>query len=138
MLKRELFRSVGGFDADLRCAQHTELAIRLLANNVTIHNIEEPLITIHVYGNDRIRGNPDRLFAGTLRFLEKHKNVLADDSIMLANFYSILGVNAFRIGRYDECKRALWLAAKTDPFRPIRWARVAVSMSPRVARRVWT
>lgn len=137
VLCKELFWEAGGFDNNLRCAQHTEFAIRLLNNSsldVEIHNIMEPLIVAHVYGDDRIRDNPERLYLGAKRLIEKHKALLGS---RIANSYSIAGVNAFKIGKQEEAKRLLLEALKSDPKRVKRWLRVLLAYIPFAGDFVW-
>lgn len=141
-MRREIFVEVGGYDEGLASSQHSELAIRMIrlmrTNDLSIYNIMEPLIIIHVHGGMRIRSNPHALYEGTVYCLEKYKDLYERHPISYCHAHSIAGVSAARIGRIAEARRHFRLAVTKNPVSTKAWARLALSCMPALMKRKWS
>jgi glycosyltransferase involved in cell wall biosynthesis len=140
-MRRAVFEEVGGYADSLRSGQHTELAMRLLPLAVErgwrIHNIMEPLIRVHVHDGPRIRGSPEAIYAGSSYTLAAHQELFRKDPRKHGQYLAIAGVNAARLGKYPEARAFFARAVRVDIFRPVHWLRLAASLLPPVAKRIW-
>jgi glycosyltransferase involved in cell wall biosynthesis len=142
LLPKEAFLAVGGFDASLPSGQHTELAMRLVpylqARGLSVANIFEPLVWVHIHSGARIRTNWSAMRDGHARVVGKHRQLFEKDRQMMANYLSIAGVCSVRTQQFDEAKRHFRSAIEADPWRPVRWARLLVAQLPLLRSRVWS
>src|SRR5688572_11746271 len=105
-LSKALFDAAGGYDEELACGQHTELAIRVLqrVGKDGISNVAEPLVRIHIHGGARIRTDREALVRGTQRLLDKHRDLFAKNPRAFATNMTMLGVSNARLGRFGQAR----------------------------------
>ena len=141
LLRKNIFQAIGGFDPQLRSGQHTEMSFRLIPylalHNISIVNIMEPLIRIHLHDGPRIRYNSDAIFLGAVRILSKHRVLFEQNKPQQIVFLAMAGVSGVRTKRYAEAKRYFLKAARQDPYRPFLWLRWIVSYIPGLRDVVW-
>jgi glycosyltransferase involved in cell wall biosynthesis len=140
-LDRSLFQELGGYCEALRWSENTELLLRVLNrcsdDGLSVASIDEPLIT---YGRtaDRVdRIDSAKVLHAGRYLLEHHGDALGRDPEVHANYLSVAGVHASRLGRRREALRLLAAAARAQPRRAARYARVAAAAVPPVADRQW-
>ncbi|MGH8883806.1 MAG: glycosyltransferase family 2 protein [Egibacteraceae bacterium] len=141
-VRRDAFEAVGGFATDIPTSHQTELWLRLVpyctANSLTVHSIDRPLLRIlRRSATGRPRNRPELLYTATSRILSRHRDRLARDPELLADYLAVCAVCAARLRRVGEARRLLWQAVRAAPRRPKHYARLAVATVPPVARRVW-
>ena len=130
---RNIFDAVGGYAEELRFAENTELALRIIEycikNNLSIQCIDKPLL--HYYPSSfnsqesmTAEQTSRRLYA-VKYFLEHHRKAFERDKKALANYLAIAGVNAGRLGLHEEAKSFLLQAIKTTPSNWRNYARFA-------------
>jgi glycosyltransferase involved in cell wall biosynthesis len=138
-LRREIFEGVGGYVAGLPYSENSELALRLVPlcgdRGWAIATLAEPLVRIHPRN-----GSPTREEArliGAKYILEHHREAMASDPIELSSYLAVAGVSAVRTGRHREARAHFAGAVLTHPWSPRNYARLVVSLSPALSRRVW-
>lgn len=138
-LRREIFEEVGGYVAGLPYGENTELALRLVPfcgdRGWAIATLAEPLVRIHPRN-----GSPTREEArliGARYILEHHREAMASDPIELSSYLAVAGVSAVRTGRHREARAHFAGAVLTHPWSPRNYARLVVSLSPALSRKVW-
>ena len=141
-VRSDVFRQVGGFLPGLRCSHHTELSLRLVPycqeHGLAIRCMDRPGVRIHVgHPSARPMASPAALLSGTLAICDRHGSLLQKDPTTRADYLSIAGVSAFRLGSAGQARRLLFDAARCRRTSPRHWARLALSLVPPVARRVW-
>lgn len=141
-VRRELFDAVCGYVPGLRASHGTELVFRLLphcvSRGLTVRTTSEPGVRIQSRpAAQRNRGKPDVLLDGVTYILERHRDRIRLSPQTFADFTSIAGVNAARLGRYREARRFLAQAIRAEPLAPRRWARLLLSLVPPLGDRVW-
>jgi glycosyltransferase involved in cell wall biosynthesis len=141
LLRKKVFTDIGGFDPQLRSGQHTELAIRLmpylLEHKLTIANVFESLIKVHIHDGPRIRQNYDAIFNGSSRTLTKHEASFRKDKDNHFLYLSIAAVAAMRTKRYSDATRYFVKALTIKPLKPISWTRVVISVMPGLRDIAW-
>jgi glycosyltransferase involved in cell wall biosynthesis len=139
MLPRDLFLEVGGFDPRQAAAQHQELALRLgpllVDRGLRCAAVNRSLVDRWVGRDDHIRGNDQAVFDGSVRLLELHRERLALDRPLMANTAATAAFRAVRLGRFEDARRLMWLAVRTQPRKVRHWARLIALMTPRTAQR---
>jgi glycosyltransferase involved in cell wall biosynthesis len=141
-IRRELFDAVCGYVPGLRASHGTELVFRLLphcvSRGLTVRSVSEPGVRIESRPPaQRNRGKPEVLFDGVTYILERHRDRIRQSPQTFADFTSIAGVNAARLGKYQEARRFLTQAIRAEPLAPRRWARLLLSLIPPLGDRVW-
>jgi glycosyltransferase involved in cell wall biosynthesis len=140
-MRRVRFAEVGGFLEGLACAQHTELAMRLVPlaqeRGWKIHNIMEPLVRVHVHGGPRIRTNPRALYEGTTYLLRQYEHLYGRHPARRARGHGIAGVNAARLGMFGTALRHFLMAVIANPLSATAWARLFLACIPGFMRRRW-
>lgn len=133
-IKRQLFLDIGGFAEDLPSAHHTDLSFRLFD-----HLAEEPMRTVHldvplvVHSRDMphsIRRNDRNVLDGTEYIINNHLAKLARDPKRLANYHSIAGVAAIKLGERRRARSHLYRSIKAHPTSLKRWGRLIVAALP--------
>ena len=89
LLKRDVFDSVGGFDAELDNLEDWELALRLF-NTGRIVVAHQPLVVKHG-GNDGLNEVRSYRIQSLQRILDVHQNVLMSAPVLRAEMLSELG-----------------------------------------------
>ena len=142
VVRRSAFIDIGGYAQGLRCSHQTELGLRLAQyldeNDLDVACVDEPLVEITVRApSARPMSSPEALYEGSIMVLDRHRDRLGLDPRWLADFYSVAGVSAARLGRYSEARRLLLHAARSNPGEARRWARLALAAFPPIGDRVW-
>jgi glycosyltransferase involved in cell wall biosynthesis len=140
-VRRDLFAAVGGFTPGMKTAHGTELAFRLiphcLAMGLEVRSVPEPGVKVEVRGiEDRPLSAPELQYEGVLYLLERYGDRIARSPSTLADYLSIAGVCAVRLGKRREARRLLADAVRADPGSPRRWARVVAAWLP-LGDRFW-
>jgi len=141
-VRRNLFRQVGGYVDQLAYSENTELALRLvpycLESGWKIATVAKPLLTFY---NQRSFGGPDTFqarLAGTRYILNHYRDKLwAKDRPGLAQYASIAGVNAARLGRYREARRFFAIAVRAAPWRWKHYGQLLLALVPGIRRKFW-
>jgi glycosyltransferase involved in cell wall biosynthesis len=141
-VRRDLFYGVGGYAPGLPTSHGTELAFRLFPHCVSqgwaIRSVPEAGVRFQERpAVQRAQGAPDVLLKGVTFVLERHRERLRRAPRTFANFMSIAGVCAARLGRYREARRFLAQAVRAEPLVPKRWARLLLTLVPPLGDRVW-
>jgi glycosyltransferase involved in cell wall biosynthesis len=141
-IERGAYLEAGGFASGLPCSHHTEFALRALAlcraRGWTVASAMEPQVTITMWSAGlRRERSPRKLFDGANRILTDHAALLAEHPRMRANYLSIAGVAAARLGDYRAARQALFTAAALEPWRPKRLLRATLSVLPVARDLVW-
>lgn len=141
LMYRKIFQAIGGFDSELSSGQHTEMSYRLIPylieNGLTIANIMEPLIKVHIHQGPRIRYNIDAIFKGSTRTLEKHRELFKNDKQRYINYLSVAGVSGMRTKHYHEAQDYFRRALKESPYQFQFWMRWILSYIPGLRDLVW-
>lgn len=141
-VRRDLLVEAGGYAAGLSCSHQTELAMRLLpacaAAGAQVSHVDMPLLRMHrERPAGRPRNDPARLLAGTAYILDHHRSRLSRSPAGLADYLSVAGVSAARMGDYGKARRYLWEALRADPRAAKRYGRLVLAVAGRVGARVW-
>ncbi len=139
LVLREVFLDTGGFDPEQPAAQHQELALRLgpllTERGLQSRAVMRPLVDRWVGRDDHIRSNDRAVFEGTVRLLELHTDRLALDPPFMADIAATGAYRAVRLGKIEDARRLMWLAARTQPRKWRHWARLAGLIVPGMAKR---
>jgi glycosyltransferase involved in cell wall biosynthesis len=126
-LSKSLFINVGGFRAELRYSEHTDLALRLggrmLDRPFTCRRTDEPLVVM--YRGDR-EYNPEVRYNSAMTILSEDAVHLERSPNLKATYASIAGVAASKLGQRREARRLLGQAVRTQPLEwrhYLRWGR---------------
>jgi glycosyltransferase involved in cell wall biosynthesis len=117
LLETELLRRVGGYDAQLRWGEHTELFLRLrrVASFAGVEAI-----------GTRVHRSPDLEHAsrdwraktdGIRRIMELHAGDFASSPSLRAEWLDVLGVTLLRAGRRSEARHAFAASIRARPLR---------------------
>jgi GT2 family glycosyltransferase len=141
-VRRDVLVAVGGYLAELRCSEQTELSIRLIqhcvANRLPIGVVAEPLLIMNrALDEDRPLRRADYLHSGSLLVLERHGEQMRRSPALYGDFTAIAAVQGARMGHYAEARRLMAKAIRVQPTNPKHWARLALATCPPLARRVW-
>ena len=141
-VRTDLLRLIGGYDERLTCSHQTELALRLmpamLDRSLHARHTDRILVSIERRDpEDRPMSNPAALYHGIPLILDKHRDKYAGYPRSRARSYGVLGVSAARLGLWSQARSALLTSARTEPLNIQRWLRLATSLCPPVANRVW-
>jgi glycosyltransferase involved in cell wall biosynthesis len=141
-VRREAYDLIGGYAEGLQCSHQTELALRLLplcrSRHWGVGTIEEPLVRIRARAPERRRqATPGKLLSGTRYLLDQHRERLSRAPELLADYCAVTGVAAARLGHYQEARRFLRMAARTQPRHWRHHLRLIVSLVPPLCDLVW-
>lgn len=142
-MQRELFEQIGGYDESLSHAENTELAHRLVAalarSGLSIGSTNELLLTYEQSRSSLNRSDHlARLHAATTiidRHGERYRTL--GGRTRRSNYYSIAGVSSAQLGDLRAARRYFLKAVWDAPTRPHGYGRLASSVFPPIARRVW-
>lgn len=138
----DAFHGAGGYLEGLQCSHQTEFAFRLLdwcaANDRSVASVERVFVEILRPGPEfRSEASPEKLLEGSEMVLSRHEERFNRDRRLKANFHSVAGVAAARLGHHERARQHLFRAVRATPTDPRSFARMLVSMVPAVSRRVW-
>jgi glycosyltransferase involved in cell wall biosynthesis len=141
-LKQEVFDAIGGFAAELRAGQHTELSFRLIpyckGNDLKIHSIARPLVRRHIHEGPSIRKDPRALLQGSLYFLEHHTDKLRRDRRTLADYWAVAGVASIRSGQFHRSRKYFKRAIQAYPWDWRHYVRFLPTLVPHIGKKILT
>lgn len=135
---RGLIVRIGGYAEGLECSHQTELLLRLLAEVDRVGVVDRSCLRIRRRApGRRPESSPSKLYSGGIYVINHHWQQLRRDPHLLANFHSVVGVSAARLGRWRDSRSHLWRAIKVGGARPKVIARLMMALLPPVGRRYW-
>lgn len=143
-VEARLMGSVGGYNPSLAYSENTDLGIRLAdrcqADGLRAVSVPRPLVRYHLRSQaqgQRSRSLCRRRLESIDYFLEVHRKALERQPETLGSFLALGGVLAARLGHRAASRRLFLQGLRLEPWRWKTWGRVASSLVPAVARRVW-
>lgn len=142
-VRADLLRAAGGYLDGLATRHQTELFIRLLAvareHGVRMESVDEALVDIELRpATERPSVNPRRLYDGTRWILARHPGAFAGNRGAASRFEAVVATNAARLGEWPAARRRFVRAVRAQPRSPAMWGRLALSVVPVAAARVWS
>jgi glycosyltransferase involved in cell wall biosynthesis len=138
-VRREILEEGGGYAVGAVRSQNTELALRIVplcvSKGMTIECIDEPLVRYHRHAPHS--GYNRGKLAGARYILEHHQDRLRQHPRHWSSYHAIVGVNAARLGIFDEARDAFRAAIRTNPREYRNYARLLAATVAPVGRRVW-
>ena len=136
----QLFLAVGGFDADLASAQHTDLAFRLVPKmseqGLRILHLAKPIAVHHIGSPLSIRKDQRAVLQGTEALIQRHLALLKAKPRVLADYHGVAGVAASRSKEPARARRHFAAAVRYQPTSLKRWMRFMISCLP-FGSRLW-
>ena len=141
-LDRDVLLTIGGYAEEIKVSHQSELLLRALPEvkrrGMTTAITDEPLVTIERRRpENRPLAQPAELLHGAEYLLRHHSERLAERPAARANYHTIAGVAAARLGDLNLARCHLRQAIVTNPRQPKHLVRYAVALVPPVARRAW-
>ena len=142
-LERELFGEIGGYVADLRFSEQTELALRLTefitARQLKLSHVPRALLLVHMTGTTDRRSTVPREIARAMHYLlVEHASALKRAPELRADFLATAGVAEARVREYSNARRDFFAAWRARPTRLKHLAQTSITTVPVLARRVWS
>lgn len=138
----ELLELVDGYDERLSFSENTDLGIRLVAElrraGWSSATTSRPLVVVHRAPADQRRQSADDSLASIERVIDKHRALLSRDQRALAQYESVAGHHATRLGRNDRARHHFALAVRARPTQVRSWLRLLRSSVPIVEPRWWS
>ena len=135
---RDRFLAAGGYCAEIRFGQHTELAIRLLCKSPVpprLTFVALPLVIVHRQAGDRGYGSAR---SESARYVLDHHPECRDRLPHLwASYLAIAGVDLARRGDLKSARQRFAASLRSEPRQWRHTARWVVSTVPPLATRVW-
>lgn len=140
-VRRELFSEIGGYDEDLRFAENSELAMRLvphcLARDYRLAFQARPLLRYHIEADRQTP--PCHVRDAAVRILDNHGPWLLETfPTGFANYCGVAAVNSARMDDLSATRRYLSKAIRVDPLRIVGYLRWTITLFPPLARRLWS
>lgn len=142
--RRELLEDVGGYAEALAYAENTELGIRLVeacaSEGLEVRSIARPLVRYHLRDaprGERATANAGRRLEAVRYLLDHHREPFARDRTSRETHLALAGVLAARIGSPREARRYFLAALRMNPTAPRHYARLLVSLIPRLSGWLW-
>jgi len=140
-VRRQVFEAVGGFAAECRSSQHTEFSLRLIPYlkkaGLRLAVIDAPTVRVRTSDRNHLRGNLDNLLEGALYIIRHHEQQLRKSPKHYSDWCSIAAVYAAKLGRFAEAQQLLYRAVRAYPRKAANFVRLALTLCPPLARRVW-
>lgn len=131
MVKKELFKRIGGYDERLLYAENTEFFIRLSQYKLISKHIPKANF-IYYPSPDGGSKNLVNMVDSLLLILEKHDAILSDHVKRL--YHQIIGVNYMRFGNFGQSRNHLFKAYSYNPKKLYTFGRYLISCVPPIAR----
>jgi glycosyltransferase involved in cell wall biosynthesis len=112
-----LIRAVGGYDADMRWGEQTELLIRL-SKVARFAGVQHPGVLVyraHEEASWRAGRNWKRKAEGIAVLLSKHGDAFALEPELRATYLHVMGVSQLRAGDRWGATRTFWRVARSGP-----------------------
>ena len=121
LVRRELFRSAGGYDEDLPASQQSELGMRLSAalaeRGWSSGFTREVLVNLESRPKGERKLRRDAAVLGACeRILARHAPALAGDRVAHASLHRTAARSAARLGRFASALGHWWRAARVEPL----------------------
>ena len=143
-LARADFEAIGGYSPALTFSENTDLGLRLTEHlerrggPIRTTAIADLLVWVAIPANRSSNAStPSSRLQSALYLLDVHGERLARDPALHADYWSIAGVAALRLGRPLLGWRCFVRAARTDPRTPKHATRAVVAAVGPMRRRVW-
>ena len=141
-VRRELFDAVHGYTPGLSSTHGTELGLRLVPHCVRhgwkVRAADEAALCIEQRpAARRPLWAPELVYDGAKYVVERHRDSLARAPHMLANYLSIAGVSAARLGHRRDAIRFLAGAVRAQPLVLRRWGRLGLALCPPLGNIIW-
>lgn len=137
------FDAVGGYAPALTFSENTDLGLRLVEHierrgAIRTVALTDRLVSVTIPENRSSNAStPEARLRSALYLLDVHADRLARDPALHADYWSIAGVAAVRVGRPGLGRRCFARAARTDPRAPKHATRALLATIPPVRQRVW-
>ena len=140
-VRRDIFQTLGGFSTKCRASQHKEFALRLVPycdqHGYEIISIDAATVRVHEHGGEHLRDNMENLLEGSLYILRNHQRQIRKSPRHFADWCSITGVYAAKLGRLNLTRQLLFDAVRCYPWKAANFTRLILACCPPLARRVW-
>jgi glycosyltransferase involved in cell wall biosynthesis len=141
-VRRDLFDAVHGYTPGLSSTHGTELGLRLVpycvSHGWSVRAVTEAGLRVEQRpAARRPLWAPELVYGGAKYVVERHRDRLARAPHMLANYLSIAGVSAARLGYRRDAIRFLAGAVRAEPLVPRRWGRLGLALIPPLGSLVW-
>jgi glycosyltransferase involved in cell wall biosynthesis len=143
VVRRDVFKAVGGYVETLAQGENTELGRRIaqycIQQRLKIRSVMQPLI--HYYRQRTFDPNNQAQFQNYLDsatyMLNHHGEALQASPRRYALSCGIAGVNALRLGRSAEARRFFRVAIYNDPWHWKHYLRFALALMPGIGKKYW-
>jgi len=134
LIKKELFRTLGGYDERFRFSENTELFHRIQLLGARVKNVS--LISLEYFDNPNGGSkNLKNMIQSLSIFLEKHDKTLSNHVKHL--FHQIIGVNQMRFQEFGKARLSFFLSLKFRPYQIGTWGRLGISFFPVLAKKLY-
>ena len=103
LIRKDVFIQVGGFDPSFKSKQDLDLWLRITKDH-RVSLIDEILAFSYKDTKNRIGANPEALYQGQRKLIEKHIDEFRRFPDILSHQYLKLGIHAANTGRNKEAK----------------------------------
>lgn len=142
---RDLFERCGGYAVALRFSENSELGLRLVARrrlegpSLATRCVREPLVQVNLpAGPFGSNSYSDQVRLESAVYVADAQATAPDaDPHLVAEYWSIAGVAAARLGRGSVATRCFLRAARAERRDPRHAARAAASIVPPLRRHLW-
>lgn len=136
-VRAAVFHQVGGYDERLRFSENAELCMRLCQAVAAAGARSETIDQVTVCYQESGTSYLDQSADGAAVILDAHRPVFEAHPKLWADWEAIAGVALYRVGRRGDARRHLLRAVRLQPRELRHLARLAVSLVPPVAVRLW-
>lgn len=133
-IARLLFKSLNGFDQELKFAENTELVFRLERKGISISKLESMVLKYYQNPEGGSK-NLQNMIDSILIILEKHDSYLTNHVKHL--YHQLVGVNLMRFQNYPLARTHLWKAWIFKPYKLATLGRLGISFLPPLARNLY-
>jgi glycosyltransferase involved in cell wall biosynthesis len=133
-IRRQVFEQVGGYDAELKFAENTELFFRLDRKELERIEIPNPVLRYHQDSGEGYN-NLGAMSDSILYILEKHLDL---DKHIRRLYHQILGVNYLRFRQFSLARKHLFRAYLLNPFKLDTLVRLGIALVPSLAKQLYS
>lgn len=123
VVRKNIFESIGGFDAELTPIEDWDFALSLCQKGL-IKFVDQPLV-LQRFSENSISRDGDKRLISQIRVVEKHYSTFSKYPGILAYQYRLISGALRRKGDFAEALRYLLRAIKVHPSSIQLWARAA-------------
>ena len=135
-VSKVFFDRLYGYDERFLFGENTELFFRIRANEPTRAVTD----TVNFFYNPSINGgsrNIQNRIDSTLILLDKHKELIQEDSKLEHVLIQVVGVCFLRLAKFSDAQKCLSRAYLLRPFNVVTLLRLIISYFPFFARRIY-